>query len=135
MFLSIPKFKRMIKAAYRHGGIHLASDGYTYKIASTYWTVLIQTDYLPKEIKACIIELTGAMPITGEAYHIRKVKGTNAPYVQFISIHPSRVGRDAIAQEVCRLIKEDAEAAQKALQITITQPPMPENNCSWDKYF
>ena len=80
MFASKTILKRLMKKTFKNGGLKIASmadedyDVWIY-IGGSYWDFWCLENFLDKEIKATIVELTGQLPKTGEAY--KATKGEN----------------------------------------------------------
>lgn len=55
-----------MKEAYKHG-LRVAATEERYYLCGGYWEMDILKEYMPKEILAAVLELTGWIPETGEA--------------------------------------------------------------------
>lgn len=71
MFLNTGILKRLMKQAYKTGLIVARTENRMY-LAGDYWEMDVRMDFLPKQILACIIELTGEIPEEGERYKATK---------------------------------------------------------------
>ena len=65
MFLNTKIVNKLIKEAFKTGLVVAATEE-SIHLGGTYWMIDIKRDFLPKEIMAKIIELTGWIPETGE---------------------------------------------------------------------
>ncbi len=65
MFLSTKIVNKLIKEAFKTGLVIAATEE-SIHLEGTYWMIDIKKDFLPKEIMAKIIELTGRIPEAGE---------------------------------------------------------------------
>lgn len=72
MFLKTTGFKRLIKEAYKGAGLIIGSTETAIYLSSGWWVIWIRKGQIPKEKLAAIIELTGELPETGEAYRVTK---------------------------------------------------------------
>ena len=64
MFLKKTVLKRLMKEAYKHG-LRVAATEERYYLCGGYWEMDILKEYMPKEILAAVLELTGWIPETG----------------------------------------------------------------------
>lgn len=71
MFLKKTVLKRLMKEAYKHG-LRVAATEERYYLCGGYWEMDILKEYMPKEILAAVLELTGWIPETGESYSTSK---------------------------------------------------------------
>ena len=65
MFLNTKIVNKLIKEAFKTGLVIAATEE-SIHLEGTYWMIDIKRDFLPKEIMAKIIELTGWIPEAGE---------------------------------------------------------------------
>ena len=72
MLASKKILKRLMKKTFKNEGLVIGFDNeaetnndYLF-ISGTYWTIWIHTEFIPKEIKAAIYELTGEFPLHSE---------------------------------------------------------------------
>lgn len=72
MFFKDSDFKRLLKEAYKYGGLHIGNTGKTVYIASEWWVMEVQQGEIPKEKLAGIIELVGELPEPGAGIHATK---------------------------------------------------------------
>lgn len=79
MFLKQSVFKRMIKAAYKGGGLVIGAGMYrnemseprtAYIISGGYWVLWVKADGMTNAMKAALIELSGEMPGAGEFWRV-----------------------------------------------------------------
>ena len=69
--------RKLMKKTFRYGGLKVANiidvdeKNYIY-IGGTYWDFWCMPKFIPKEIKAAIIEITGEIPEIGNAYRATK---------------------------------------------------------------
>ncbi len=74
MFFKESIMKKMIKSAYKVGGLivaHTPKDGTEPEglyLATSTWAAWMEYDKVPKGIKAAVVEMTGELPETGESY-------------------------------------------------------------------
>lgn len=71
MFLNIGILKRLMKQAYKQGLV-VAQTEDRYYIAGSYWEMDVKREFMPKQILACLIELTGEIPEIGERFRATK---------------------------------------------------------------
>lgn len=62
MFLNMNILKKLMKQAYKSGGLYVGQSEDRYYIAGLYWEMDIRKGIMPKQIIAQIFELAGEMP-------------------------------------------------------------------------
>lgn len=67
MFLTTQSFKKLIKDAYK-SGLRIGNDGEGVFLCGSYWAIWIEQGRIPKKALGAVIELTGEMPMKGEAF-------------------------------------------------------------------
>lgn len=67
MFIKKSAIKKLFKAAFNAGGLHVVNDGDGYRFKGGYWDLWIKHGYLPNVVKANAIELIGDLPEAGQA--------------------------------------------------------------------
>ncbi len=108
MFVNPKEINKLIKAAYKAGGITVArNDGwYIITPGAFTWTLQAEVDELDNKIKACIMELGGALPEEGRALKLRK---DEEPYVddELPTIMPTHPDKIKAELEIKNLIVTD----------------------------
>ncbi len=72
MFLNNGILKRLMKQAYKAGGLIVARTEKRTYIAGNFWEMDVLQEFLPKQILAQIIELAGELPGEGERFRADK---------------------------------------------------------------
>ena len=72
MFIKPNKFEKLIKTAYKAGRLHVGNDGLNFLAAGALggagWSMAMEEELIPKELKAIIIKYVGRMPAKGEYF-------------------------------------------------------------------
>ena len=70
MFFNSVVFKKLIKQAWKSGGLTVGHDGEAeeYFLQGGYWIIRIKDDAIPNKDKAALIELIGDFPAEGEVF-------------------------------------------------------------------
>lgn len=61
-------FKKLLKGAYKGGGLLVGNKEGRIIIAGSWWVMTMEEKVFTKEGKAALVELTGALPIQGECW-------------------------------------------------------------------
>lgn len=72
MFLNMNILKKLMKQAYKSGGLYVGQTEDRYYIAGLYWEMDIVKGMIPKQIVAQIFELIGEMPELGTTFRATK---------------------------------------------------------------
>ena len=114
MFLKMSVMKKMMKKAYKGGCLiigdapvveddEIRMDGYV--ISSSWWSFWIDKDYIPKELKAAIIELCGEIPFGGHYFKASESLGNQEMLPFTAEVHPVSLYMNAKeAVEVTRVM-------------------------------
>ena len=68
MFVNPKELKKLMKEAFKAEFLIVGSRGNSYYIQGSYWKMLCEKRFVPKEILGLIVELTGEIPGDGECY-------------------------------------------------------------------
>ena len=68
MFVNPKELKKLMKEAFKAEFLIVGSRGNLYYIQGSYWKMLCEKRFVPKEILGLIVELTGEIPGDGECY-------------------------------------------------------------------
>lgn len=89
MFLKLSKLKKLMKESYKTCGLwvgHRAAVAgvceESYYISGGWWLIDFHAEYMPKEVKAAVIELSGDLPEVGKLFVARNKE---APQYEFES--------------------------------------------------
>lgn len=104
-----------MKEAYKHG-LRVAATEERYYLCGGYWEMDILKEYMPKEILAAVLELTGWIPETGESYSASKEgnqvdinrKEVSVDAEEEIAVTDLIIDRNGISQ---RILQDECTAA------------------------
>lgn len=115
MFIKPNALKKLMKEAFKGGGLRVAKmEGRLY-LAGSYWAVECQMDRVQWSILAALIEMTGQIPEEGEKY--RAEPGGNQ-YEEFLE---TKIQKDEAAEE---LVMTDLVIMEKyGIPVRILQNP------------
>lgn len=127
MFFKKAVFKRLVKNAYKGGGLTVVHDQRTdkegeiirdgYCIGGGYWIIWVDTEYITKEAKAAIIELCGELPDPGEAFTAYKESGNQYRVAKTeIFDLPEIYKKARVSFKISNLILKDKSTSQRLLQ-------------------
>ena len=68
MFIKPSKFEKLIKTAYKSGRLHVGNDGINFLAAGAGWSLAMEEELMPKELKAAVIKYVGRMPAKDEYF-------------------------------------------------------------------
>lgn len=73
MFLSLVGLKKLLKGAYKGGGLIVGNleGGLVAMGASSTWGIRVEEEHIPNKLKAALIELIGDLPEAGEIYNYK----------------------------------------------------------------
>lgn len=72
MFVKPAVLKKLMKRQYKTSGLVVANNGPTIYIGGDWWGIETLREFIPNQIKAAIIELTGEFPEEGEVFNATK---------------------------------------------------------------
>lgn len=72
MFVKPAVLKKLMKQQYKTSGLVVANNGPTIYIGGDWWGIETVREFIPNQIKAAIIELTGEFPEEGEIFNATK---------------------------------------------------------------
>lgn len=75
MFINIKILKQLMKTTYKSTGLILAQTEDRYYIAGSCWEMEVKKKYMPKQIMAQIIDLTGKVPEIGTRKKYYRLNG------------------------------------------------------------
>lgn len=107
MFIKATKFERLIKEAYNNGRLHIGSEDGMFLASGAGWSIAMDEDLMPKEMKAAVIKFVGYMPGDG-CYLLALPSGdqTEVPGSYVGKVKTKKLGYAELTRLAYRLGKE-----------------------------
>ena len=116
MFFKMSVLKKLMKNAYKGGCLVLGDSMEGYVIASGWWSIWINKEYTPKELKAAIIELCGELPF-GEWFRASSSMGNQGMMPFEDSVHPVHLFNNSKEPvNITRILMTKGESLMRLLQ-------------------
>lgn len=72
MFISTTQLSKLMKEAYKGGGIRIGNIDGGLIVFAGYWGLWIDENYIPNKVKAIVMELSGELPGDGKVFKVSK---------------------------------------------------------------